>query len=550
MGIFGDAADLLEDGLDKAGEAVDAGLDKAGEAVDFVVDLAEAGLDECMRVLKGLVSLGDEAVEQVVRFLGLPWPKADEDKLRELAGGYERLAAVLDQVIAGASGPARGIIARNTGLPIDNFAAFWSQYEGSGRNWLPSTAASCREQAASLRKLADAVQTQKTVLKAEILAVAATILVGAGLLVVPGVNIISGAAMSAATFAAESAATACGLAISASVLEIIGTIVGSAVIGAVTSVALDLAVAQPIKIAMGAQHGLTTDHLLETAAYGAAGGAVGGTMSAGAQQLPKLVLPTRLSALTALTAKAPAALNSVTGQALAGGGTAAIIDATTQGKVSLLDVLAGTAGGAAGGRASQATARPGSRPSITDVLDGTPSRIDMGTRRQQAELHSRTSRTPVPPEVPGDAALRTGEPIYYRPEASAIGGDPATRGNYGRAGNVPGLHDVVVHGNEEGFFGPTHRRTDGSYFSNETNPTHIVEAIINNPDYAGGPVRLISCHSGADAIGSPHGPAAQEVARQLGVPVHAPTDLIALDAKGNPVIANGGYFRIFLPIIS
>ncbi|MYV98530.1 hypothetical protein [Streptomyces sp. SID3343] len=47
-----------------------------GDAVDFVVDLADATLDECMSVLKGLVSLGDEAVEQVIQFLGLPWPEA------------------------------------------------------------------------------------------------------------------------------------------------------------------------------------------------------------------------------------------------------------------------------------------------------------------------------------------------------------------------------------------------------------------------------------------------------------------------------------------
>ncbi|WP_424643010.1 hypothetical protein [Embleya sp. AB8] len=344
-------------------------MDKAGQAVDFVVDLAEAGLDECMKVLKGLVTLGDDAVEQVIRFLGLPWPKADEDKLRQMAGSYERMAATLDQVSAGAAGPARAIIANNSGLPIDNFATFWNRYEGGGQSWLPATAASCRDQATSLRKLADAVQTQKTVLKAEILAVAATILVGAGLLIVPGVNIISGAAMSAATAAAESAATACGLAISATVLEIIGSIAGSAVIGAVTSVVLDLAVAQPIKIAMGAQDGLKTDHLLETAAYGGAGGAVAGGMSAGAQQLPKLALPTRLNALTTLTAKAPTLLNSIPGQVVAGGGTAAMIDAATGRPVTLLDVLAGSAGGAAGGGAARVG--PRGRPSITDTLAGT-----------------------------------------------------------------------------------------------------------------------------------------------------------------------------------
>ncbi|MFI1578414.1 hypothetical protein [Embleya sp. NPDC020630] len=105
-----------------------------------------------------------------------------------------------------------------------------------------------------------------------------------GLLFVPDVNVISGAAITAATNIARGAAMAAGLAVSESVLAIIGSIAGSAVVGAVLSVTLDLAVAQPVKIALGAQDGITLDHLASTAAYGAGGGAIAAGFSSGAAQ--------------------------------------------------------------------------------------------------------------------------------------------------------------------------------------------------------------------------------------------------------------------------
>ena len=368
-GILGDAADALDDGLDKAGDIAEAGIDKAGDAIGFVVDLADATLDECMNALKGLVSLGDEAVEQVIHFLGLPWPEADEGKLRAMAGAYDRMATSLDQVAGGAAPAARAIVAGNKGVPINEFATFWNRYDGGTDAWLPGMAGSCRQQADSLRKLADAVEKQKTVLKAEILAVAATILVGAGLLFVPGVNIVSGAAITAATNIARTAAMAAGLAISESILAIIGSIAGSAVIGAVLSVTLDLAVAQPVKIAMGAQDGITLDHIGTTAAYGAGGGAFAGTLSAGANQLSKLALPTRLSTITS---KAPAALQSIPGQTLAGAGGAATLDLVTGNGFNITNVLAGGAGGAAGTKTARSANNRKPKPSIGDVLNGGP----------------------------------------------------------------------------------------------------------------------------------------------------------------------------------
>lgn len=400
-GVIGDAVDAVGDaaeaGLDMAEDAVDA----AGEAVDFVVDLAEATLEECMKVLKGLVELGDEAVEQVIRHLGLPWPKADEGRLREMAVAYDRMALALDQAAVGTSPAARSVVAENKGLPIESFAAFWAQYDGNPAAWLPGTAAACRAQAAALRKLADIVEKQKTILKAEILAVAATILVGAGLLFVPGVNVVSGAAVTAATNVARGAATAAGIAISEAVAAAIGTIVGNAVVGAVFAITLDLAVAQPIKIAMGAQDGYTAENLAKVAAYGAGGGAFAGTMSVGAQQLPKLALP---PSLASITAKAPAALTSIPGQAFAGAAGNTTVDAVTGNDVNIFSVLAGAAGGAAGAKATPTTARPG----ISEVLDGTPVLPPRGGDTPPAEVPLRVSTgargsEPLTPEQVAEA---------------------------------------------------------------------------------------------------------------------------------------------------
>ncbi len=85
----------------------------------------------------------------------------------------------------------------------------------------------------------------------------------------------------------------------------------------------------------------------------------------------------------------------------------------------------------------------------------------------------------------------------------------------------------------------------------EVHPNNVVDAIRSNPNYRGGPVRLISCHSGADAR-PPELPLAQSVANELGVPVYAPTDKVGtspdLGLNQTPTIGNNGYWRTYLPV--
>ncbi len=55
-----------------------------------------------------------------------------------------------------------------------------------------------------------------------------------------------------------------------------------------------------------------------------------------------------------------------------------------------------------------------------------------------------------------------------------------------------GEHDVVAHGSRDGFLETPNGPVNGGQF---------VDAVRNNPNYNGGPLRLMVCHSGADSSG-------------------------------------------------
>lgn len=100
-----------------------------------------------------------------------------------------------------------------------------------------------------------------------------------------------------------------------------------------------------------------------------------------------------------------------------------------------------------------------------------------------------------------------------------------------------GERDVVAHGSRDGFLALPEGPVNGG---------QLVDAVLNNPHYDGGPLRLMVCHSGSSGI-------ARQVANELGVTVRAPTNMVGtnpvLGRGHDPVIADGGYWRIFLPIV-
>ncbi|TMR08215.1 hypothetical protein ETD86_48805, partial [Nonomuraea turkmeniaca] len=105
--------------------------------------------------------------------------------------------------------------------------------------------------------------------------------------------------------------------------------------------------------------------------------------------------------------------------------------------------------------------------------------------------------------------------------------------------NRAGYHDVIIHGSPTRFApsanGPTidHRL--------------LARLIKNSPTYKGGPVRLISCKTGAC-----NASAAQNLANKLGVKVLAPTDTLWVFPNGRMVVGPtwskpSGTWRVFKP---
>ncbi|UIX31629.1 DUF6531 domain-containing protein [Streptomyces sp. GQFP] len=128
-----------------------------------------------------------------------------------------------------------------------------------------------------------------------------------------------------------------------------------------------------------------------------------------------------------------------------------------------------------------------------------------------------------------------GSAIRWTKTSTAMGSDDATLSVEELIKNS-GHHDVIVHGTKDGYIGVD---------VHKTNAGQISEAVTANPNYAGGCLRLLVCHSGVSGVG-------QQVADAMNVPVWAPTTRVGvMRGKGpgqEPILDVGGYWRLFLPI--
>ncbi|MFH8591248.1 WXG100 family type VII secretion target [Streptomyces rimosus] len=293
---------------------------------------------------------------------------------------------------------------------------------------------------------------------------------------------ISEIAAAGATEAIIAAAGTAGVAVSATVAEIAGTVLATAAIGSVEAITVDVVVAQGGRNLLGDQHGI---NLAEIKDAGTSGLLFGGAFGGAAR------------------------------------GAKAVADAG-----GIKNVLSGMK---------------------LDGLQLRPAIDQMGKRRTWELYRAESSDAMAPPARAGDDVLPSGHPIYHGKQTTTIGYDTRTLSNAERVRRVPGLHDIVVHGTDEGTFIAGHMNPAGKMKTTyHISPHQVVEAIRNNPNYTGGPVRLVSCHSGAGAE-----PLGQSVANELGVRVYAPTNRMGVDRKlgiQEPVIDKGGYWRIFLPI--
>ncbi|SPE52076.1 Cell wall-associated polypeptide CWBP200 [Streptomyces netropsis] len=225
------------------------------------------------------MSFADEA-KNALEKIGLHWPDGDPGKLRKAAAAWQTFADSVDAVRTPVNNTAGALIRNNKGEAIDAFEVFWSRYAGDGgKGWLSDIAKAAREMATGLEKLAKAIEDAVDKLQ--------------NALAINGAVIVAGFGLAAFTLGASAEASAVaaagiirlgatmGVTISAVAAEIAATTLIAAAFSGVESVAVNLAVAQPMKIAAGLQGGFSLPEVNAAAKDGMLfggmfGGALGG----------------------------------------------------------------------------------------------------------------------------------------------------------------------------------------------------------------------------------------------------------------------------------
>jgi uncharacterized protein YukE len=220
----------------------------------------------------------EDVARQVIAKVGLWWPDADEGELRSAAGAWDALAASIDAATAsGASGAGQASGAWE-GKAAEKFAAFWGKYDGDCAAYLPATAQAARGLSQALNDYADAVADAKKRVEELAVEIGATLVVGTALAFFTfGVAEAAAAGVTAELIAA---AATIGVELSTTVATIVGTALVGAAFGTVEAVAVDVAVAQPVRVFGYQEGGFSFDEVEKTAAFGAAGGLIFGGSAA------------------------------------------------------------------------------------------------------------------------------------------------------------------------------------------------------------------------------------------------------------------------------
>lgn len=212
-------------------------------------------------------------VEQAAREIGLWWPSADEDGLRRAALAWDQTADALDRATqVGRSGGVRAD-AGWSGAAAERFAGAWHDHERA----LADDAAGCRALARSLRSYADAVADAKRRVEELAVTAGATIVAGVGLAWLTfGTSTVIAAGVGAGLVAA---AEAIGVELSATAASIVGGAVAGVGFGAADAAVVDMAVTQPVRVAMFHDGGYSTPEAVGSAVTGGvAGGLTGGIL--------------------------------------------------------------------------------------------------------------------------------------------------------------------------------------------------------------------------------------------------------------------------------
>lgn len=292
--------------------------------------------------------MGESTTAKIVqKTTGMWWPDADADGLREVADAWRVMATAIDDVRGPTGKAAHSVIDGNHGKAIDAFHTFWNRYDSNGKGWLPQTAHACRQMAKALDEFADEVDKAVHKLEEEAAIVGATLVAGTALAFFTAG--ISEAAAGAATAGIVAAAETVGVAVSETVASIAATTLTGAAFGAVESVAVDVAVAQPVRIAFG-DGGFSGTELLDAAETGGLGGGLGAGAGAGARAVGKAATGAEgASTVLAGIGKISTGMDTMPGRMVTGAAMGAGQDALFNGgHVNPLDVATGAIGGAAG----------------------------------------------------------------------------------------------------------------------------------------------------------------------------------------------------------
>jgi uncharacterized protein YukE len=217
-------------------------------------------------------------VDEIVSEVGLWWPSADEDGLREAARAWDRMAAALDRAVdVGRAGSAQAT-AGWQGPAAGTFAQTWQQHETT----LHDDAAGARALSAALTEYADAVADAKRRVEGLAITAGATIVAGIGLAWLTfGTSAAAAAGVGAGLV---TAASAIGVELSATAATIISGALVGVVFGAVEGAVVDMAVTQPLRVQAFHDGGYSTSEVTTSAITGGLfSGALGGIAGAAAR---------------------------------------------------------------------------------------------------------------------------------------------------------------------------------------------------------------------------------------------------------------------------
>lgn len=217
------------------------------------------------------------SVNDVVSRVGLWWPAADEDGLRQAAAAWERTTVALNQAAeVGRAGVAQAR-AHWSGGAADRFEQAWREHEKALRD----DAAGCVAVAGALLTYADAVSEAKRRVEEIAVTAGATIVAGVGLAVLTVGT--SAAVAGEVTAGLVAMAASVGVELSSTVAAISAGALTGAVFGAGEAAVVDMTVTQPLRVEAFHDGGYSATEAVGTMTAGeVGGGTLGGFAGVGA----------------------------------------------------------------------------------------------------------------------------------------------------------------------------------------------------------------------------------------------------------------------------